>query len=209
VANRDEVEEFLRRAAARRAAAQQQQQQPQRPLVPPQQQQQGWPPPQPAPPQQPFQPRPAAQYPPQPYAPQPVRRPASLAEVVILEPAPPPLTLEAEVVEAELADQPDRLGRYVAQDLRGAQEISEHTRQLGAEVDQADDKLEARLHQVFDHSVGQLKKQATDSIPKTPEAADAVPALTSANLAELMRSPPAIRSAIVLGEILHRPEERW
>jgi hypothetical protein len=205
VANRDEVEEFLRRAAARRAAAQQQQQQPQqhRPLVPPPPQpQQGWAPPPP--------PQPPPQFPPprQPFAPQPVRRPATLSEVVILEPA-PVASVEAEVVDAELADQQDRLGRFVAQDLRGAQEIEAHTRQLGAEVDRADDKMEARLHQVFDHSVGQLKKQATDSIPKTPEGADIAPALTSANLAELMRSPPAIRSAIVLGEILHRPEERW
>lgn len=206
MANRDEVEEFLRRAAARRAAAQQQQQQQQhRPLVPPQPQQ-GWAAPPPVPPPQPQFP---PQRPPQPYAPQPVRRPASLAEVVILEPAPPPVTLEAEVVEAELADQQDRLGRFVAQDLRGAQEIEAHTRQLGAVVDQADDKMEARLHQVFDHSVGQLKKQATDSIPKTQEGAEQGPALTSASIAELMRSPPAIRTAIILGEILHRPEERW
>jgi hypothetical protein len=191
MANRDEVEEFLRRAAARRAAAQQQQQRP--PVPPPQP---AWTPP---PPQPAFQPRPQ----------QPVRRPANLAEVVILEPVQTISPVEAEVVDAELAEQPDRLGRYVVQDLRGAQEIEARTRQLGAEVDQADEKLEAHLQQVFDHSVGRLKKQATDSVPKTPEAGEQAPLVTAASIAELFCSPPALRNAIILAEVLHRPEERW
>ena len=129
--------------------------------------------------------------------------------MVILEPTPTLQPVEAEVIDAELAEQPDRLGKYVSQDLRGAQEIEAHTRQLGAEVDQADDKLEAHLHQVFDHKVGQLKKQATDSVPKTPEVGAEAITLTSANIAEMMRSPQAIRNAIILGEVLHRPEEQW
>jgi hypothetical protein len=132
-----------------------------------------------------------------------------LAEVVILEPVPTLQPVDAEVVDAELAEQPDRLGKYVAQDLRGVKEIEAHTRQLGAEVDQADDKLEAHLQQVFDHKVGQLKKQATDSVPKTPAVGEEAVTLTSANIAEMMRSPQAIRNAIILGEVLHRPEEQW
>jgi hypothetical protein len=200
MANRDEVEEFLRRAAARRAAAQQQQQRPAAPQQPPQ----GWPAP-PPPPQQPYQPP----RPQQPYPQQQQRRPASLAEVVILEPVPTLQPVEAEVVDAELAEQTDRLGRYVAQDLRGAQEIAEQVRHLGAEVDQADEKLEAHLHQVFDHKVGQLKKQAIDSVPKTPEVPAEAITLSSTNIADMMRSPQAIRNAIILGEVLHRPEERW
>jgi hypothetical protein len=57
--------------------------------------------------------------------------------------------------------------------------------------------------------VGQLKKQAIDSTPKTPAAGDEATTLSSANIAEMMRSPQAIRNAIILGEVLHRPEERW
>lgn len=187
MANRDEVEEFLRRAAARRAAAQQQQQRP--PAQP-----QGWTPPPPPPPR------------PQPFSQQP-SRPATLSDVVMLQPVE---SVQAEVVDAELAEQPDRLGKYVAQDMRGTQEIAEHVRHLGEVVDQVDNKVEARLHKVFDHSVGSLRKQATDSIPTTPEGpGDQGPALSSDAIAQMMRSPQAIRSAIVLGEILHRPEERW
>src|SRR4029450_1176473 len=190
MANRDEVEEFLRRAAARRAAAQQQQQRP--PAAPPPQP--GWAQPPQAPPPQPFQPP----RPQQPFSQQPQRRPASLAEVVILEPVPTPQPVQAEVVDAELDEQTDRLGRYVKQDLRGTEEIAEHTRHLGEVADQADDKMAAHLHQVFDHRVGQLKKQATDSVPKTPEVGDEAITLTSANIAEMMRSPQAIRNAIIL-----------
>ena len=45
----------------------------------------------------------------------------------------------------------------------GRQEIAEHTRHLGEEVDLADDKLEAHLHQTFDHQLGRLKKTASDT----------------------------------------------
>jgi len=183
MANRDEVEEFLRRAAARRAAAQQQ---PQRPA-----------------------PAPAAwsQPPPQQPPPAPPRRPASLAEVVMLEPVRP---VEAEVVDAELADQQDRLGGSVAQHMRGTQEIAEHTRHLGEEVDLADDKLEARLHQTFDHKVGDLKKSTMEAAALSPsqEARDA-PLPSAASIALLLPNPQNVRNAIILAEILRRPDENW
>jgi hypothetical protein len=183
MANRDEVEEFLRRAAARRAAAQQQQ--PQRPAPAPA----AWSQP---PPQQP---------------PPPPRRPASLAEVVMLEPVSP---VQAEVVDAELADQQDRLGGSVAQHMRGTQEIAEHTRHLGEEVDLADDKLEAHLHQVFDHKVGHLKKSTMEAAASSPsqEARDA-PLPGAASIAHLLINPQNVRNAVILAEILRRPEESW
>ena len=180
MANRDEVEEFLRRAAARRAAAQQQQQRP--PAQPA-----GWsPPPSPPPP------------------PQPPRRPASLSEVVMLQP------VEADVVDAELAEQPDRLGRGVAQHMHGTQEIAEHTRHLGEEVDQADDKLEARLHQVFDHKLGDLKKSTLEAAAVSPSQAARDGALPgAASIANLLVDPQNVRNAIILAEILRRPDESW
>jgi len=178
MANRDEVEEFLRRAAARRAAAQQQQRPPAQPA--------GWSPP-PSPP------------------PQPQRRPASLSEVVMLQPVQP---VEAEVVEAELAEQPDRLGRGVAQHMRGTQEIAEHTRHLGEEVDQADDKLQAHLHKVFDHKLGDLKKSTLEAAAVSPSQASRDSALPgAASIAHLLVDPQNVRNAIILAEILRRPDE--
>jgi hypothetical protein len=186
MANRDEVEEFLRRAAARRAAAQQQQQRP--PAQP-----QGWTPPPPPPP-----PRP------QPFSQQP-SRPATLSEVVMLQPVEP---MQAEVVDAELAEQPDRLGKYVAQDMRGTEEIAEHVRHLGEEVDQANDKLESHLHQVFDHKLGQLKKSTMEAGAASPsQAARDAPLPGAASIAQLLVDPQNVRNGIILAEILRRPDE--
>src|SRR6478752_7148723 len=65
--------------------------------------------------------------------------------------------VEAEIVDAELAESGGRVARRVAKDLSGAEQIAEHTRRLGEEVDAADDKMQAHLHQVFDHQIGRLK----------------------------------------------------
>jgi len=186
---KDEVEEFLRRVAQLRAQAEAQaraqQQQQQRPPI--QQQQQ----------RSPFQP----QQPPPPRTVPPARLAPAREDVVYLEP------VEVEVVDAELAELGDDVGRHVAQHLRGDQEIAEHTRQLGAEVDQADDKLESRLHSVFDHQLGQLKKTATDTAATAHVRG--LPDVSLGEIRGLLRSPGSIRDAIVMAEILHRPVERW
>lgn len=198
MANRDEVEEFLRRAAARRAAAQQQQPRPaaQPPVQQPQQQPFQ---------QQPYQP-PAPQYQ-QPYQPPvPQRRPATLAEVVMLEPVD---SVEAELVEVELADQTDRVGRSVEMHMRGTQAIDVHTRRLGAEVDLADDKLEAHLHQVFDHKVGNLKKSTPDAAPRTDAASPELQTPAAAAFAKMLADPQSLRNTLILTEIMKRPEANW
>lgn len=180
MANRDEVEEFLRRAAARRAAAQQQQQRPA--TAPP-----AW-----------------AQPVPQAPPPQLQRRPLAMAEVVMLEP------IDAQVVEAELAESEDRVGRSVAQHMRGTQQIGEHVRHLGAEVDQADDKLEAHLHQVFDHNLGQLRKSTMEAAAASPSQAARDAGLPgAASIAQMLANPQNLRNAIIMSEIIRRPEENW
>ncbi len=203
MANRDEVEEFLRRAAARRAAAAQQQQQPrpQAPVQQPQQQQQQqqrqWtPPPQPSPPppQQPAYQPPFQQ-----------RRPANLAEVVMLEPID---TVDAELVEIEPTSMDDRVGRSVAQHMRATDHNGEHARHLGEEVDQAHDKLQARLHMVFDHKVGDLKKSTMEAAAASPsQAARDAPLPGAASIARMLADPQSLRNAFIMAEILKRPEE--
>ena len=113
------------------------------------------------------------------------------------------------MVDAELADT-DRVGNLVARDLAGTQQIANNIRHLGEEVDQADDKLTAHLQQVFDHKVGHLKARATQSVSAPlPGPAAAGPTLSSSDLAQMLGSPQQLRNAIILSEILHRPEERW
>jgi hypothetical protein len=82
--------------------------------------------------------------------------------------------------------------------------------QLGEEVGEADERMEARLHAKFDHQVGQLTKSSTDS-PYTvgPSQESAQQRMPVVNLAELLRSPQGMLQAIVLNEILHPPQHRW
>src|SRR6478736_4267238 len=145
---KNEVEEFLRRVAQMRAQAEaqakgQQQERAQKP--------------QQRPPQQPARQQPPKQ---QPYsAPAPPRTIAKPLQQV-------------EIVDAELADRSDRVSRLVDQDLGGTQKIAEHTRRLGAEVDSADEKMEAHLHQIFDHKLGQLKSSTSEAaVLQTDKAA--------------------------------------
>lgn len=122
-------------------------------------------------------------------------------EVVYLEPA------DAEVVDAELAELGDSVGRHVAQHLRGDREIAEQTRHLGEEVDLADEKLESHLHQVFDHRLGNLKKSASETaaVSHAHLALD----VNMGEIRNLLASSASVRNAIIMTEILRRPEERW
>jgi hypothetical protein len=175
---KDEVEDFLRRVAQMRAQAEAQAKgQQQRP-----------PPPKSPPPKPPRLPVPAG----------PTRLVPARQETAPLQP------VQAEVVEAELAESGDRVGRQVAADLRGTEQIAEHVRHLGEEVDASDDKLEAHLHQVFDHQLGRLKKstlEAGAAAYKEPP-----PEFSLGQIMRLLRSADSIRDAIVMSEILRRPE---
>lgn len=189
---KDEVEDFLRRVAQMRAQAEAQARAQQQRLVQPQQQ---------APPQQQGsqQPRPPQQYqaPPQ----QRMMPPARLVpqqEVVYLEP------VDVEVVEAEVAELGDSVSRHVTEHLRGTQQIAEHAQHLGEEVDLADDKLDARLHQTFDHKLGQLKTTPSASGATTHAAPKA--GVTANELLNMLGTPASIRDAVIMAEILRRPE---
>jgi hypothetical protein len=89
-------------------------------------------------------------------------------------------------------------------------EFGRRTTQMGGEVAQADDKLDARVQQVFEHQLSQFDWRTTQEI----EAAGETVPLTAttagaAGLAALLASPEGLRQAIVLNEVLQRPEHRW
>ena len=205
----NEVEEFLRRAAARRAQVEAQmraqaearargQQMP-----PPQQQQ---------------------QHIPVAYSPQ--QQPPAYGQS---RPTPPRMTAASQslsqqqaysspsmsqtVMAAELAENSDRVAASVAANLRGAEQISQQTAHLSARVDVADDEMDARLHQTFDHQVGRLRKttEATPNVSRQDSNAVAatVTQATVLGIAHMLQSPENIRSAIILNEVFNRPVDRW
>lgn len=83
---------------------------------------------------------------------------------------------------------------------------------LGAELSQADERLESHLQQTFDHRLGQLSG-TTSSVAEGTDAAywsGSTSASPVANrIREMLASPQDLPAAVMLSEILRRPEERW
>lgn len=119
-------------------------------------------------------------------------------------PAPTSQQQPVEIVDAELADTADRFGQRVRSDLRGTEQIAEHTRHLGEQVDAADSKMQAHLQQVFDHKLGQLKSSGGPTALVTGEQTAAE--LSLEQIRRMLRSPQSIRDAIIMSEVLRRPE---
>lgn len=147
------------------------------------------------------------------YAQQQTGRPAS---PVVLE---ADIIDDAEVVEdAEVLDAGEASGEEVASHVRQHMDTSNFTRRaasLGASVDQSDDRMEAHLQQVFVHRLGNLSKREPAAAPVAPgpEKAAVVetPATksaqsTAAALVAILRDPNQLRNAVLLSEILKRPE---
>jgi hypothetical protein len=93
---------------------------------------------------------------------------------------------------------------------RGFSERAEH---LADEVARADEQMEQHLQQAFGHRVGTLAAEA--AVAGATPVTDVQPTVktdapsAAASLAAVLASPQGMRQAIVLGEILARPEHRW
>ena len=88
---------------------------------------------------------------------------------------------------------------------------------LGKEVAQADEKIEHRLQSVFSHKVSRLSDQAGETsqspvaqeAPLSQDRVTRAPNRMAADIAALLSNRATVRQAILLGEILNRPESRW
>jgi hypothetical protein len=124
-------------------------------------------------------------------------------------PRPPRPVVPAELVDAEVIEaEPVRetLEQHVARTV-DTSDVTAQASHLGATVGRADDDLEARLHQTFDHSVSTLDPYDEARVAENQAAVDAASAV--GEIAELLRTPKSVRHAVVLSEILKRPVHRW
>lgn len=174
-----DIEEFLKMAAKRRQQQKQQGGGPraQRPASP-----------------QPQQTPPTQQQRPQPARPQtrrPPIQPATEDEIIVLGSS------------TQKASDPYR--QSVAEHVKShidTSSLGEHASHLGEEVGLADDKLEARLHSTFDHSVASLQGAGSVREVGSPEYQ---PTQIATELVAMLRDPKSIRQAIILNEVLTRP----
>lgn len=139
--------------------------------------------------QQPQQPAPPVQQ-------QPMR-PQRPAEVQYVEP---------EIVEPEILSG-DSVAEHVSQHIANTS-FAERAFHLGEEVGLADEHLEERLEGTFDHAVGSLQDT---SVGVQGDEAKATrtnrPPVQPGDIAQLLASPQNIRQAIILNEILRRPDD--
>lgn len=76
-------------------------------------------------------------------------------------------------------------------------------------IERGDAERERHRHQIFDHQLGRLKDAAVPD--ETTEANAPAPQqqTPAAALVKMLRDPGGVRQAVLLGEILNRPENRW
>jgi hypothetical protein len=128
--------------------------------------------------------------------------------------------IDTEIVDAYPVEDPGIMaghdvGDHVSQHINTS-DVGERLSHMGEGIDHADDRMEAHMHDYFEHQLGDLGASTSrtsesslddDSPVHTgPGARKKRPAL---NFRKLLRSPTSVRDAIVLSEILRRPEDRW
>jgi hypothetical protein len=86
---------------------------------------------------------------------------------------------------------------------------------LAVNVRASDDAIEAHMHEVFEHKLGQLgtttsmvKDSTLDVEEEAAKAAQATQAM-QVDLRAMFRSPQDIRNAILFSEIINPPHHRW
>ena len=96
----------------------------------------------------------------------------------------------------------------MAENVAGATErFREEVSHLGLRVKHADEQFDVQLQQKFDHDVGSLtESRSADAYEQKAASAADSPA---AQIAAMLTTPEGARQAIVLNEILRRPEEQW
>ena len=114
------------------------------------------------------------------------------------------------------------VGEHVQEHI-ASDPVSDRSRQLGKYMGQSDERVEAHLHDVFDHDLGQLLKRTTDREDDEliQEGTDAATWESTSDrnqresdmirdrserVFEMLRDPGSIRDAIIIGEILTPPK---
>ena len=113
----------------------------------------------------------------------------------------PAEVLDAEVVDATPVSRREAVAKHVAKHL-DTRDLTAGATRLGAEVGQADEKVEAHLHAKFDHQLSRIDDP-------NDEVGAAAGTAFATRIAEMFRNPQAIQQAFILNEILNPPELRW
>jgi len=112
---------------------------------------------------------------------------------------------EPVVEQVEVVDEVDQISPRISPHVNTSA-FTTRSAKMAAEIGLADEKMEAHLHEVFDHSLGTLGKPL--SSPSDPDES-ARRIVRPSRIRAVFRDPQRVREAVVLHEILGRPTGRW
>lgn len=119
-------------------------------------------------------------------------------------------TVDVEAVEVEVLEDV-YVGRSVADHVQqhlGARPVVQRGPQ-GEVVESSVQNMQAHLQQTFDHEVGHLAQRSSAEGTSVATLAPDATLPTANQLRTILGSPQGVGQAILLSEILRRPEERW
>lgn len=167
----------------------------------------------------------AARQPQRPAQAPPARRPRPQRQATKQDPSrqgnrPPQAPVVVEVVEAK--EMHESVAEHVAQHLGGLK-FERRESAMSQMQGESDTEFSQHMARVFSHEIGTLKTTAPGIF--TPAAAAAVPAMTAetsrsatapvvvrkavSDIAMFLTTRRNLRDAVILSEILRRPEDRW
>jgi hypothetical protein len=111
--------------------------------------------------------------------------------------------------QASPSTEPRKVGQLAEALAQRAEERAATADARLTSIERGDAERERHLHQTFDHQLGRLKDAAIPDETTEANAPAPQPATPAAALAKMLRDPGGVRQAILLGEILNRPEGRW
>ncbi len=137
-------------------------------------------------------------------------RPAVADPIIVAEPIDVPLDMH----HASVAE-------HVRQHIE-ARPVTEHAKQLGQSVQTEINSIESRVHEIFDHDLGLLDKASEDNYADIDDRgtdsqvwegtatrqkrSDDVRQKRSDDVFRMIRDPVSIKTAVILAEILKRPD---
>lgn len=93
----------------------------------------------------------------------------------------------------------ESVGMQVSQHMSTA-DVTEHASKLGLEVSHADEKMTAHLQERFQHQLGAFQQSQQPTETRRTRSS------VAAEIAQLMKSPQGVRQAVIVSEILRRPD---
>jgi hypothetical protein len=87
----------------------------------------------------------------------------------------------------------------VSEDMSTA-DVTQHLSQMGLEISHADEKMTAHVQERFQHQLGAFQQSQQPTETRRTRSS------VAAEIAQLMKSPQGVRQAVIVSEILRRPD---